>query len=143
MKRLTLGVGTAFLFAVAAAGFALAQTAPGNPSGQHRFIAAAADSTGAQKRHANRRADMIEAADQNADGVLDLNELNTAMVDRAQTQAQNLMTRFDSNADGLLSAEELQVSRSDRRFDRLDEDGDGQISKSEFREARGHKKEAP
>jgi Ca2+-binding EF-hand superfamily protein len=50
-----------------------------------------------------------------------------------------MMDRLDANSDGVLSADEIASGkRAERRFDRVDQDGDGAITKAEFDAAREH-----
>ncbi|MDP3261388.1 MAG: EF-hand domain-containing protein [Tabrizicola sp.] len=96
------------------------------------------------------RAAEFTAADTNADGVLSAEELAARELVRMQARATERATRMieemDDNADGGLSAEELSQTVRERRFSRMDTDGDGAVSKAEaeammdrFAEGRKHR----
>lgn len=95
------------------------------------------------------RAERFSAADTDQDGALSKEELSARMSERANDRAarwvERMMERMDANDDGKLSQDEL-ASRGGRkagdRFERLDADGSGGVSKEEFETAmkkhRGH-----
>ena len=81
----------------------------------------------------------FNAADSNGDGKITVDELEALAASRARTNAEKIMTRLDKNDDGMLEESELPGGkRSGRRFDRMDTDGDGAISKAEYEAAREH-----
>ncbi|WP_299830764.1 EF-hand domain-containing protein [uncultured Roseobacter sp.] len=96
-----------------------------------------------------RGAARMASADTDGDGFLTKEELEAAGAERARAFASRMIERLDANADGKLSAEEMQkpdrAERAERRFDRVDTDGNGTISEAEFDAARanmkGHRKE--
>lgn len=73
------------------------------------------------------------AADTNGDGALSAEELAEA----AQTRrAERMVQRLDQNDDGLIQAEEMMAGRGDRSpMERIDVDGNGEISEEEFADA--------
>lgn len=93
----------------------------------------------------DRGAARMARADSDGDGFLTQQELEASAVERAQAFASRMIERHDADADGRLSAEELaKPDRADRRFNRVDKDGDGAITKAEFDAARdkmkGHRR---
>ena len=89
-----------------------------------------------RKMHEQRRADVLARYDANHDGVLDEGE-------RAPLQAQRvekIFGRLDANSDGLLTKEEARCSGPmARRFDEIDLDKSGTLSKDEVGKAKlGH-----
>lgn len=79
----------------------------------------------------------FQAADTNGDGMITVEELEAQAVSRARMSAEKIMTRLDKNEDGMLEESELpNGKRAGHRFDRMDGDGDGAVSKAEFDAAR-------
>ncbi|MDW3225558.1 MAG: EF-hand domain-containing protein [Paracoccaceae bacterium] len=79
------------------------------------------------------RALRMSTVDTNGDGFLTLEELEAGAAERAKSRAGKIMERLDTNEDAKLSAEELEKpERADRRFNRVDADGDGEITKAEY-----------
>ncbi len=83
----------------------------------------------------NAREARFEAADTNGDGLLSPEEMTAAREARAAERQQRHFAKLDTNEDGLLSQEEMAASpRAQRRegmFDRVDENGDGKITRAE------------
>jgi Ca2+-binding EF-hand superfamily protein len=90
----------------------------------------------------DRRAAALARHDANRDGMLDRDE--RAVMHRERTD--KLFQEQDTNRDGMLSAAETEAtcSRLIRRFDAIDADGNGQITRAEIQahhEARaGHRR---
>lgn len=100
-----------------------------------RFDAMDANGDGEISRDemAGLRAARFEQTDANGDGALSLEELEAEARARAATHAERMMARLDANEDGKLSPEELaEAPGPDWRFQRMDRDGDGVVSKREF-----------
>ncbi len=80
-------------------------------------------------------------ADTNGDGNLSVEELTARAEGKSQERMERriakMIERRDANGDGVLSAEEMRPdeSRAERRFDKLDADDNGSISKEEFETA--------
>ena len=78
--------------------------------------------------------------DTNADGNLDREELLAAAADKARGNAEKHIDRMiawqDENGDGVLSAEEMPSDRLGKMFQRMDADGNGEISAEEYEEAK-------
>jgi EF hand len=104
------------------------------------FAAADANADGAvtlEEMAAARQA-MFTKADTNADGKLDATEREAQMVEHMKAVAKARVAqgdRMDADEDGIVTLEEF--TARDDRFARLDEDGDGAVSKAEFDDA-GH-----
>ncbi|MCK0167428.1 EF-hand domain-containing protein [Jannaschia sp. S6380] len=89
---------------------------------------------------AERRADRMDRADTNGDGVLTRAELRAASEARTARRVDGLIQRLDKDADGVLSKDELQAgperrdtgARRARQFSRADSDGDGAIDAAEW-----------
>ena len=135
--------------AAALATAALAEKTPGagpgdGPVMQLRFDELDADKDGKvteaeiQAWHDARFA----AADADKNGLLSPEELTAMqaarMQERLAARSQKMIERLDGNGDGQLSAEELaQMGKRQTPFQRADADGDGGVSKEEAQAAMG------
>lgn len=115
---------------------ATAASVSAKPRGADRFEKLDADGDGivtAAEMDA-RRADFINDADANGDGGVSEDEF------RAHRQARRAERRAkknpDTNGDGLVDRSEF-LAAAEKRFDRLDKDGDGVIREDERRSRRG------
>ena len=85
------------------------------------------------------RAEVIQKYDTNKDGQLSDQEktaLRADMKAKHEQMKQQMLTKFDTNKDGKLDDAERQAAqnvRQEERFKKLDTDGNGQISLSEFK----------
>lgn len=89
-----------------------------------------------------RQVARLAEADANSDGFLSAEELAAQMqgreAERAEKRIGRMIERLDSDGDGQLSLEEAQARNDGRHMiDRLDADKDGAVSEAEFAEARG------
>lgn len=83
--------------------------------------------------HRDRRADALATYDANKDGKLDQAERQAMKRARMDTMFQ----QHDTNRDGALSRAELEAtcSRLSRRFDAIDADASGQLTRAEIQTA--------
>lgn len=84
------------------------------------------------------RARMMEKFDTNKDGQLDESE-KAAMMAKKQQRKQEMLARFDANKDGQLDETERKnahAQKSAEIFKKLDADGNGQLSLTEFQQMR-------
>ena len=85
------------------------------------------------------RAEVIQKYDTNKDGQLSDQEktaLRADMKAKHEQMKQQMLAKFDTNKDGKLDDAERQAAknvRQEERFNKLDTDGNGQISLSEFK----------
>lgn len=157
MKKSTLA---GVIAVVTASAIGLAAVAPayafGEGPGGHgprgmgprfEFEALDANSDGqvTQEEIAEHRANMFNANDADGNGVLSAEELIQAAINQAkdgmERRIDRMLERLDQDGDGQLSLEEMagDPERAARMFSRLDRDGDGVISQEEadqMREAR-------
>ncbi len=83
-------------------------------------------------------ASRFEENDTNGDGFLSADELQAAtqkrLSERAERMSARMLERLDEDGDGQLSFEEASAGgkRSERMFERADADGDGVITRTEF-----------
>ena len=93
----------------------------------------------AQGIQGHGRGQMIEKFDTNKDGKLDATEkaaMKTAFQAKRAEMKKEMLTKFDANKDGKLDDGERAVARDTRMnetFKKLDTDGNGQISLTEFK----------
>lgn len=79
-------------------------------------------------------------ADANSDGFLSEEELRASaekrMSERAERMSARMLERLDENGDGQISLEEMSEkgNRGERFFERADADGDGVVTRTEFLE---------
>ena len=72
-----------------------------------------------------------------AHGLLSAEELAAHSAQRAEDRATRMIERMDANGDGQLSQDELRERRNaGRMFDRIDSDDSGTITQAEFDAAR-------
>lgn len=79
------------------------------------------------------------AVDGDGDGFLSKEEISAQAGERAAKRLDRMFERRDANADGKLSPEEMapDADRVAARFEKIDADGSGGISKAEFEEMKG------
>lgn len=75
-------------------------------------------------------------ADANNDGALDSSEIDAIVAVRADQMKTRMLERLDGDGDGQISAEEF-ATPFQERFSRLDRNDDGSIERSEMRRDRG------
>ncbi|MFY0690661.1 MAG: calcium-binding protein [Paracoccaceae bacterium] len=134
---------TPVLIALGAALALMPLSAEAWQGGRANFDAIDTDGNGelSQEELQNRGQARFAAADANSDGLLSKQELiaraEERMQERLTRRIDKMMERRDANGDGLLSAEELTPppDRAAGRFERMDEDQSGGISKEEFEAA--------
>ncbi len=117
MRKALLVGGLAALTLAAAGGAALAQQSPERPHARALRADTDGDQRLSQAEFLARRLDRLTVADADRDGSVTAEELRTA-------------------------AQARRAGRADLRFDRLDADDDGMISKTEFDARREHRAEA-
>lgn len=138
LKLTVLAGAIAFGCALSAAPMALAQQGPGGQG--HRFEELDANSDGkiTQAEMEAHRAARFAAADTDGNGSLSASEMTATAEQRKADRAARMIERIDANGDGEVSQEEL-ANGSKRRgngFDRMDANGDGEITKAEFEAAK-------
>ncbi len=130
--------------AVSLTAFAAAAHGPGGMrSEQMSFEQLDADANGEITRAemtAHREA-RFAGADTDGNGSLSRDELIAAGDKRSAERVDRMLSRFDANKDGALTQDEMPKPRdAGDRFDRIDRDGSGGVSKAEFEEAKAHMK---
>lgn len=79
----------------------------------------------------------FDAADADGNGLLSAEELTAFSAQRAEDRAARMIERMDANGDGQLSPDELRERRNaGRMFDRIDSDNSGTITQAEYDAAR-------
>jgi hypothetical protein len=133
------------ILAAAVSVTALAASADGTRSAMPGFAALDRNGDGAltQAELASARTAWFATADGNGDGLLSAEELEAAHSARAGDRAARMIDRMDRDGDGQLSQAELIRRGGDGRgpvalFERLDTDDSGTLSQDEFAEARKH-----
>ncbi|NNK79272.1 MAG: calcium-binding protein [Litoreibacter sp.] len=134
-KPLFIAIGVALVF--------MPLAAEARQGGHANFETIDADGNGelSQEELQNRGRERFASADANSDGLLSKEELiasgEARMQERLTRRIDRMMEHRDENGDGLLSAEELAppADRAANRFDKMDEDQSGGISKEEFEAA--------
>jgi hypothetical protein len=134
--------------AICIAGFlaapALAETSAEADPGATFFATMDGDGDGAitAAELAAAKTDIFTRADANGDGLLDADERKAAVdaeIERRRAAHQGrAMERLDTDGDGQLSLAEFTASAP--LFDRADADGDGAVSRTEFDAARPHRR---
>jgi Ca2+-binding EF-hand superfamily protein len=144
--RFKTGAAVAALFAATFATAVMAEKGHGGPEGRGEMLLQMFDTIDADKDgklteaeiEAHRAAEFT-AADTNADGMLNAEELTAQHMARMSQMAADhttqMIERTDDNGDGNLSAEEMTQTVQERRFAQLDQDEDGAISKAEAEDA--------
>jgi 5-hydroxyisourate hydrolase-like protein (transthyretin family) len=88
------------------------------------------------------RAQVLQKYDTNKDGKLDDQEKATMKADfqaKREEMKKEMLAKYDTNKDGKLDQSEREVARKDKlaeEFKKLDTDGNGQLSLSEFQAAK-------
>ena len=85
----------------------------------------------------SRQAALLEAADANGDGAITKDEMKAYR--KAKREERRAERNPDTNGDGLVDRVEFQAA-ADKRFDRMDENGDGVLSEDELKKRRDHRK---
>lgn len=90
-----------------------------------------------QEELAAHRTERFGEADTDGNGLLSREELIERANARVSERIEKMMERRDANNDGMLSEEELRPTddRMNRRFARLDADGNGEVTQAEFEAA--------
>nr|HEX4314539.1 EF-hand domain-containing protein [Kofleriaceae bacterium] len=123
LTKLKLALALTATLVAGAAGFAAANTGT------------AADDAGS----GGWRAKILQKYDANGDGKLDDSERATMRADMQAKRAerhQKMLAKYDLNKDGKLDASErtaMREAKAEKRFTKLDTNGDGVISKEEFK----------
>ena len=81
-----------------------------------------------QAKREERKAERLARFDTNKDGVLD----PTEMAAMRQERATRILAKLDANGDGQLSPDEVKCGPLARRFEKIDTNKDGTISKAEL-----------
>ncbi len=108
--------------------------APRGPGGGFDRMDANGDGVVTAAEMDAQQAELIAAADANGDGGVSKEEMRSyRKTKREEWRAQN---NPDANGDGVVDRIEFQAA-ADKRFDRMDKDGDGVLSEDERRQRRG------
>lgn len=108
------------------------------------LVAGAATYAAAQGPGPERKAEMLQKFDQNADGQLDDAErakMKEAFAAKRAARHQEMLQKFDANRDGQLDKTErlaMHDAKAAERFQKLDKNGDGALSLDEFKAAKQH-----
>jgi len=84
--------------------------------------------------------------DANQDGTVNSDEFNAYMKEKHKEMGKNKRAAMDTNADGFISKDEFVKAKQEkalRRFDRMDKDGDDQLSEEELNSHHGRHKKGP
>lgn len=138
MKKAALIVSLAA--SLAAAG-AIAHDGRGPGRMAERLKAADANSDGlisrAEAAALPRLAEHFDAIDANRDGQVSADELRAAHAARRGGKGGGMFARADADKDGRVSQQEF-IARATERFQRLDANGDGFLTKDEAASGRKH-----
>jgi Ca2+-binding EF-hand superfamily protein len=99
---------------------------------------AAANNSDATGTWGGRKAEILAKYDTNGDGVLDANEkaaMKQAFVAKRAERKAEMLAKWDTNKDGKLEPTEraaMKAAFADKKFAKLDTNGDGVVSKAEF-----------
>ncbi len=137
MNRLTVKIGlTAAALAVVAVPLAAIAKGEGRHGPRASFEQLDADGNGALTRAEMAAFARIrfDAVDADGNGLVSAEEIAAHAGKRAGKRAERMLERRDANSDGSLSFDELRPDedRIAKRFERVDTDEDGAISKAEF-----------
>jgi Ca2+-binding EF-hand superfamily protein len=78
--------------------------------------------------------EMLQKIDKDNDGYITRSELGQQQQKVAAHWINHLFTRLDQNSDDEISRDEAESSSLDPKFDQLDENGDGYLTRSELRQ---------
>lgn len=86
------------------------------------------------------RADRLKSADRNDDGLVSKEEFSTAMLARMREHLERRFAKMDADGDGSLSDAEIGKTggKRGRHFQRLDADGDGALTLEEMKAGKRH-----
>jgi Ca2+-binding EF-hand superfamily protein len=100
---------------------------------EHMFLEHDADKNGTLSKGElpERFQKHFQSADKNNDGQLSKEEAIQAHNERREKRMSNMLMKFDTNSDGLVSKSEL-ISFVEKKFAKLDENGDEQLSMEEL-----------
>lgn len=122
--------------AVAVATYAQAQDAGEKPQrGIMKRVDLNQDGKVTREEMASHSSKRFEKLDTNKDGSLTEDEIRSQMKRKADRRAKRIVRRTDTNKDGQVSRQEY-FDHADKRFSRIDANGDGTITKDEMDSAR-------
>ncbi len=134
MKKVIVVVALASAIAIPTAVFAAKHASKmGDEWVEKMFLEHDADKNGtlAKDELPARFQKHFQSADKNGDGQLSKEEAIEAHKERREKRVTKLLMKFDTNSDGLVSKSEL-ISFVEKKFAKLDENGDGQLSAEEL-----------
>ena len=137
MKRLLLTATATACFAALSAGAGMAGPADRGDRATFEQFDADGDGRVTREEMQGMAARRLVKADADGDGAVSRAELLAHATEQAVVRVDRVLARLDANRDGLIGADEMSgETRAARRFDRLDTDKDGAISRAEFDAAR-------
>ena len=126
-------------FSLSAAPAALAQGGPGDRGVSFEELDADGDGVLTEAEMQAHRAARFAAMDTDGNGSLSATELTAAAEQRKSKRADRMIERVDADGDGEVSRKELASlgqRKGGRGFEQLDADGDGTVTKAEFEAAK-------